>query len=143
MTSWRVDETYINIRGKWNYLYRAVDKHGAVFSQLFGGGAGWIMSRVGEPYTIASAVRLDDAACGLIGLMSCPVSLELQKNLHPRGHVSSVCLHATQGEVVTNWGQSAAGIRHHVDCIICRRATRLKSDPKTTHCSHPQQNTLA
>jgi transposase-like protein len=27
-TSWRVDETYINIRGRWSYLYRAVDKHG-------------------------------------------------------------------------------------------------------------------
>src|SRR6202790_2252285 len=26
--SWRVDETYIKVRGKWNYLYRAVDKHG-------------------------------------------------------------------------------------------------------------------
>jgi transposase-like protein len=26
--SWRVDETYINIRGSWSYLYRAVDKHG-------------------------------------------------------------------------------------------------------------------
>jgi transposase-like protein len=27
-TSWRVDETYISIHGKWHLLYRAVDKHG-------------------------------------------------------------------------------------------------------------------
>ena len=26
--SWRVDETYIKIRGQWTYLYRAVDKSG-------------------------------------------------------------------------------------------------------------------
>jgi transposase-like protein len=26
--SWRVDETYIKVRGEWNFLYRAVDKHG-------------------------------------------------------------------------------------------------------------------
>ena len=25
-TSWRVDETYIRVRGEWKYLYRAVDK---------------------------------------------------------------------------------------------------------------------
>jgi IS6 family transposase len=27
-TSWRVDETYVKVRGRWTYLYRALDKHG-------------------------------------------------------------------------------------------------------------------
>src|SRR3546814_5045531 len=26
--SWRLDETYVKGRGKWTYLYRAVDKRG-------------------------------------------------------------------------------------------------------------------
>jgi len=26
--SWRCDETYIKVKGRWTYLYRAVDKHG-------------------------------------------------------------------------------------------------------------------
>jgi transposase-like protein len=27
-TSWRVDETYVKVRGRWTYLYRALDKLG-------------------------------------------------------------------------------------------------------------------
>lgn len=27
-TSWRMDETHVKARGKWTYLYRAVDKFG-------------------------------------------------------------------------------------------------------------------
>ena len=27
-TSWRIDETYVKVRGKWAYLYRALDKLG-------------------------------------------------------------------------------------------------------------------
>ena len=26
--SWRMDETYIKVKGEWKYLYRAVDKYG-------------------------------------------------------------------------------------------------------------------
>lgn len=33
-TSWRVDETYIRVRGRWTYLYRAVDKHGLTVDSL-------------------------------------------------------------------------------------------------------------
>jgi putative transposase len=33
-TSWRVDETYIKIKGQWRYLYRAVDKAGQTIDFL-------------------------------------------------------------------------------------------------------------
>ena len=33
--SWRMDETYIKVRGEWKYLYRAVDKAGDTVDFLF------------------------------------------------------------------------------------------------------------
>ena len=32
--SWRMDETYIRVRGQWKYLYRAVDRHGCTVDFL-------------------------------------------------------------------------------------------------------------
>lgn len=32
--SWRLDETYIRVKGQWYYLYRAVDKHGQTIDFL-------------------------------------------------------------------------------------------------------------
>ena len=32
--SWRVDETYVRVKGKWVYLYRAVDSTGATIDFL-------------------------------------------------------------------------------------------------------------
>ena len=32
--SWRVDETYVKIKGRWTYLYRAVDKAGKTIEFL-------------------------------------------------------------------------------------------------------------
>jgi putative transposase len=33
-TSWRMDETYIKVKGEWTYLYRAVDKTGQTIDFL-------------------------------------------------------------------------------------------------------------
>src|SRR5467141_3663361 len=32
--SWRMDETYIRVKGQWRYLYRAVDKYGQTIDFL-------------------------------------------------------------------------------------------------------------
>ena len=32
--SWRMDETYVKVKGEWRYLYRAVDKHGQTIDFL-------------------------------------------------------------------------------------------------------------
>src|SRR5688500_3065607 len=32
--SWRMDETYITVKGQWYYLYRAVDTHGQTIDFL-------------------------------------------------------------------------------------------------------------
>ena len=38
-TSWRMDETYIKVKGNWVYLYRAIDKkysNMTIFEQFYG-----------------------------------------------------------------------------------------------------------
>ena len=32
--SWRVDETYVRVKGRWCYLYRAIDSTGATIDFL-------------------------------------------------------------------------------------------------------------
>lgn len=45
-SSWRVDETYIKVKGRWTYLYRAVDKQGLTVDFL-----------LSEQRDIAAAIR--------------------------------------------------------------------------------------
>jgi transposase, IS6 family len=35
--SWRVDETYVLVSGRWKYLFRAVDKHGQLIDFMLSG----------------------------------------------------------------------------------------------------------
>ncbi len=36
--SWRVDETYVKVGGRWKYLFRAVDKHGVLIDCMLSDG---------------------------------------------------------------------------------------------------------
>ena len=36
-TSWRVDETYVRVKGRWCYLYRALDSTGATINFVLSG----------------------------------------------------------------------------------------------------------
>ena len=55
--SWRMDETYIKIKGVWNYLYRAVDKNGDTIDFM-----------LSEKRDAASAKAFFDEAIGSSGL---------------------------------------------------------------------------
>ena len=35
--SWRVDETYVRVKGRWCYLYRAIDSTGATIDFVLSG----------------------------------------------------------------------------------------------------------
>lgn len=43
--SWRVDETYIEVKGKWKYLYRAVDSEGNTLDFMLSALTGCTCSR--------------------------------------------------------------------------------------------------
>jgi transposase-like protein len=63
-TSWRVDETYLRVRGRWNYLYRAVDKQGFTVDFLLSekrdiAAAKRFFSRAIRRHSIPKSITLD------------------------------------------------------------------------------------
>lgn len=55
-SSWRMDETYINVKGQWKYYYRAVDKYGDVidFYCVISG-----MKKPREPFSKRPSANMD------------------------------------------------------------------------------------
>lgn len=57
--SWRVDETYIEVKSEWKYLYRAVDSEGNTLDFMLS--AKWDSGRSiprGEPYRGYEAMNM-------------------------------------------------------------------------------------
>ena len=56
--SWRVDETYVKVKGRWTYLYRAVDSHGQTIDFLLSARRDTTVAKrffrkeLGQPHTV-------------------------------------------------------------------------------------------
>ena len=56
--SWRVDETYVRVKGRWMYLYRAVDSRGQTIDFLLSAkrdaeaGKRFFRKALGQPHTV-------------------------------------------------------------------------------------------
>ncbi len=55
-TSWHVDETYVRVKGKWCYLYRAIDRDGNL-----------VDSMLGEKRDLEAAKRFFQQAVAVVG----------------------------------------------------------------------------
>ena len=52
--SWRMDETYIKIKGKWHYLYRAIDSSGITLEQAAYAFFKRLIKQFGEPRVLVT-----------------------------------------------------------------------------------------
>src|SRR5678816_1229409 len=59
--SWRMDETYVKVRGEWVYLYRAVDKAGKTVDPATGCQRSQSISAQGDEW--AAGPNQSDAGC--------------------------------------------------------------------------------
>ena len=62
--SWRVDETYVKVKGRWTYLYRAVDSRGQTIDFLLSSKRDAAAARrffrkaLGQPHTVNGSTRM-------------------------------------------------------------------------------------
>jgi len=74
-SSWRVDETYIKVKGKWSYLYRAVDRDGQTLDFMLSerrdlAAARRFFKKVIVTNGVPQKVVIDKSGANLAGLQS-------------------------------------------------------------------------
>lgn len=79
--SWRMDETYIKVRGKWTYLYRAVDRDGKTLDFMLSerrdtAAARRFFKRAVGTNGVPDRIAIDKSGANLAGLQSLNVILK-------------------------------------------------------------------
>ena len=79
--SWRMDETYIKVRGKWTYLYRAVDRDGQTLDFMLSerrdtAAARRFFKRAVGTSGVPDRIAIDKSGANLAGLQSLNVILK-------------------------------------------------------------------
>jgi putative transposase len=82
--SWRMDETYIKIKGKWAYLYRAIDKYGKTLDFMLTkrrdkAAARLFFRRAIETNGLPSRIVIDKSGANLAGLQRINVGLKFSQ----------------------------------------------------------------
>lgn len=83
--SWRVDETYIKVKGRWMLLYRALDKHGEtldfMLSQLRVFTAAWrFIHQTIQANGVPEKVMIDRSDTNLAGLQAMNIALKAREH---------------------------------------------------------------
>lgn len=94
--SWRMDETYIKVKGEWTYLYRAVDKHGKTLDFMLSkrrnkAAATKFFARALEVNGLPRKIVIDRSGANTAGInainrmlkrFGCPISIEMAQIKH-------------------------------------------------------------
>jgi putative transposase len=125
--SWYVDETYIKVHGQWRYLYRAIDRSGALVDVMFS-----------EHRDMAAAKAFFESAKTITGVTPDRVTTDGHDS-YPRAirtTLAPVCGIATASISITDWSKIiAASKAATVRCAGSSAHDRLaNSAAPTTSC---------
>ena len=86
--SWRMDETYIKVKGKWMYLYRAIDKYGKTLDFMLSkhrdkAAARRFFRRAIAVNGVPSRVVIDKSGANLAGLERINIGLKFSRTHRP------------------------------------------------------------
>ncbi|NOD32676.1 IS6 family transposase [Ruegeria atlantica] len=95
--SWRMDETYVRVKGEWVYLYRAVDKHGKTLDFMLSkrrnkAAATKFFARALEVNRLPSKTVIDKSGANTAGIKAvnkmlkgfgCPIPIQMVRRKFP------------------------------------------------------------